>query len=516
MDKPVIMCIDDDKNVLETLVRDLENKYPNFEIEFCESAAEALELRLEILHENGRIALYIVDSKMPGMQGIDFLKRVEDKAGRIMLTAYSDVEVAIEGINTKCIDFYLSKPYGDELFKRIDHLLFDAEQNVSELLPSELFIQPLSNTPTPYFLFNLGTIRENIDELNTHIKPDRIFYAVKCNSQPKVLQTMASKDCGFEINNIGEFQAIEKAGVKSCEVINSSPISSAENIKYLYKQGVRKYCFDSLKQLENIAANAPGSDVYVRIYNENRGSRFKLNRFGIKASIAIEQITYAKSLGLTPIGVTFHVGSQCSAVDNWREAIFQASTLFDRFPELNTLNIGGGFPITYKRDIPSLKQIGEIINWSIDEYFKERPIVFAEPGRFAVGNSAFACTSVINVDEGEPFSRAVVDMSLFAGLIELIEIQDGFQYNIITDADPAGPRKRYQIGGPSCAGTDIVSDEIILPRLSVDFESPIKSSRLYLMNTGAYTLDYIANKESYGFNGSKIPRLFFIENGTID
>jgi len=125
LDKPVIMCVDDELQILQSLTRDLSSEYGDlYDIEICESAEEALEVR-ETLHSEGRVvSIYIVDQRMPGMKGIEFLKKIKEEAGKILLTAYSDIEVAIEGINHKCIDFYMLKPYGTNLFKNINYLRF--------------------------------------------------------------------------------------------------------------------------------------------------------------------------------------------------------------------------------------------------------------------------------------------------------------------------------------------------------------------------------------------------------
>jgi len=118
------MCVDDDPQVLESLSRDLDGRYGDlYEIEACESAEEAIEVRTELLSSGINIPLYIVDQRMPGIKGIDFLSTLESTASKILLTAYADTEVAIKGINNKCIDFYILKPYNNDLFIKIDTLL---------------------------------------------------------------------------------------------------------------------------------------------------------------------------------------------------------------------------------------------------------------------------------------------------------------------------------------------------------------------------------------------------------
>jgi len=131
MTNRIIMCVDDEREVLESLVRDLYPRYGReFRIETCESAAEAQIVRTSLAQQGDRVELYIVDQRMPGVKGIDFLKGVEQDAGRILLTAYADIDVAVSGINEKCIDFYMRKPYGDELFKSMNHLILAREKGV--------------------------------------------------------------------------------------------------------------------------------------------------------------------------------------------------------------------------------------------------------------------------------------------------------------------------------------------------------------------------------------------------
>ena len=129
MDKAIIMCIDDEPQILDSLRRDLSPRYgENHDIEVCESAEEALEVREEIFSQGGKIGIYIVDQRMPGMKGIELLKQLEKEAGKILLTAYADTEVAIEGINSRCIDFYIMKPYDEMLFEKIDYLMSSIEK----------------------------------------------------------------------------------------------------------------------------------------------------------------------------------------------------------------------------------------------------------------------------------------------------------------------------------------------------------------------------------------------------
>jgi ornithine decarboxylase len=503
---------------LQPLVRTLESKYPKFDIKACQNVSDALSLRKKLLEKNIPISLYIVDSRMTVVNGTHFLQQVKnDVAGKIMLAAHSDIELAVQGIHSRTIDYYLRKPFGDELFKRIDDILFKPELTVNDLV--SITADTSRDMKTPYFMFDLDKIKHNISLLKKHIQPDKILFAVKCNSLDKVLETVFNQGAGFEINNQGEYERVRdlletRGRMDVANAVNSHPLCDPMDVRFFHSLGFNQFCFDAKSQVNNLAVNAPGSNAYIRIFNENKGSRFKLNRLGAKEKDVRKIIDYAIEKGIHVNGVTFHVGSQCTLPQNYRDSIILAAKLFRTYPDMKILNIGGGFPTVYKRDLPGIQEIGNIINQSIAEFFLERPQLYIEPGRFVVGDAAFTCTSVTHVDEMSPVSRASVDMSVFSGLIEILEItDDGFAYPIITDGD--GEKKRYQIVGSTCAGTDIIADEVLLNELRVDTCNPENNSKLYFLNTGAYTLEYIGRNQDSGFNGVRTPRVFFVENKEI-
>lgn len=371
--------------------------------------------------------------------------------------------------------------------------------------------EKLFSRKTPFFVFDLDRIRENIQGVRDNFSPDKLLYAVKANSHPKVLSTVKGEGCGFEVNNSGELEKVINAGGSVSDCINNSPVTGAREVRELYSKGVRDFCVDSKAQVDNLSYNAPGSDVFVRIYNENKASRFKLNRLGIHTKDAPELMQYAKEQGLNLKGATFHVGSQCSNLDNWTEGIYQSSVLFDKFPELSHLNVGGGLPVQYANEISDMKSISECIEDGLGKYFSRRPAFYIEPGRYIVGDSACTVSTVIQAEEQEDISRAVVDMSVFSGFMEIIEIGDGFRYLVTTDSK--GPMKKYHVEGCTCAGTDIIVPEVKLPRLHVDYKNPENSSRVIFENTGAYTLDFLGKNDKSGFNGAPTPPVYFVEGG---
>ena len=139
MNKPVLLVVDDDAQVLAAVRRDLRGKYrESYTVMSAASGEEALTTIRELKARGDSLAIVISDQRMPGIQGTDVLAQSRDVyplARRVLLTAYSDIDAAIQAINVAHLDHYLSKPWDppeEQLFPVVDDLL-DAWQ--AEYLP---------------------------------------------------------------------------------------------------------------------------------------------------------------------------------------------------------------------------------------------------------------------------------------------------------------------------------------------------------------------------------------------
>jgi thioredoxin reductase (NADPH) len=130
MGKPVILAIDDDVSVLETIVQDLRRKYAaDYRIVRAASGQAALDICGQLDQRGDSVALFLSDQRMPGMTGVELLTRAAARypdSKRALLTAYADTEAAIRAINTAKIDYYLTKPWDppeERLYPVLDDLL---------------------------------------------------------------------------------------------------------------------------------------------------------------------------------------------------------------------------------------------------------------------------------------------------------------------------------------------------------------------------------------------------------
>jgi len=135
--KPVILTVDDDPQVLNSVERDLRQHFRGeYRIVKAGSGSQALQATQELKRRNDPLALFLVDQRMPEMTGTEFLAqaiKLYPEARKVLLTAYADTEAAIQSINSIGLDHYLMKPWEPpehNLFPVLDDLLSDWQANV--------------------------------------------------------------------------------------------------------------------------------------------------------------------------------------------------------------------------------------------------------------------------------------------------------------------------------------------------------------------------------------------------
>jgi len=142
MAKPTILAVDDDRAVLNSVERDLRQKYGrDYRVMKADSGGQALEVVRQLKSRGETTALFVVDQRMPNMTGVQFLGealQIFPEARKVLLTAYADTEAAIQAINQVGIDYYLIKPWDppqENLYPVLDGLLEDWQASV--LMPYE-------------------------------------------------------------------------------------------------------------------------------------------------------------------------------------------------------------------------------------------------------------------------------------------------------------------------------------------------------------------------------------------
>jgi ornithine decarboxylase len=354
---------------------------------------------------------------------------------------------------------------------------------------------------TPFFLFDLSSIREHYSALRDAFPAAYIHYAVKANNHPTVLSYLRDLGARFEVGSLPEIGLLEQSGVSPGHIIFSSPVKPAVHIREAFRFGIDLFVYDSENEIEKLSRFAPGSRVMVRIVVPSDGSLFPLNaKFGALPEKAVDLLLAARSKGLSPYGIAFHVGSQCERKETWREALEIVSDVWRRAAGrgiiLPALDIGGGFPLAYAHPVPGIEEIAREIRSGLLAGFPPETELMLEPGRFLVGGAAILAAEVIGVTRRESCEWAYLNISAFHGLIESLQMEGRFPYQVTTGLPDADTRK-YVLSGNTCDPDDTLFSEIYLPELS-------EGDRIFILNTGAYSFVYATQFHAY-----PLPRIYF-------
>ncbi|HEV7689148.1 MAG TPA: type III PLP-dependent enzyme, partial [Acidimicrobiia bacterium] len=257
--------------------------------------------------------------------------------------------------------------------------------------------------PTPFLICDGATVERRYQALTDLLPQVRLFYAVKSNPMPEVVETLARLGAGVEIASIYELDIVTGAGIAPSDVLFSNTVKPPAHVAEAYQAGLHRFAFDSEGELYKLAEAAPGSSVYVRIQVEDSHSLFPLSRkFGTTAVEAVRLLSLARRLGLVPYGITFHVGSQCTDPGAWERAIDRCGAVMGELEEqgirLEMLDLGGGIPARYVAPVPSLAAVAAAIGRGLRRLPYSPGLIAAEPGRSLVAESGVMAATVIGVE----------------------------------------------------------------------------------------------------------------------
>ncbi len=380
-------------------------------------------------------------------------------------------------------------------------------QNPSKQLPKfpnkekiEKFIAE-NSLKTPYLIVDLDVVENNYRALRRTLPVATVYYAVKANPAPEVVQRLVSLGSSFDVASPAEVELVLNAGASPENISFGNTIKKEDDIRWAYDYGVRMYAFDSEAELQKLARSAPGSRVFCRLLVSCEGADWPLSRkFGCEVDMARDLLIKAKELGLEPYGVSFHVGSQQTRLDQWDNALAQASALFRQLKEsdieLKMVNLGGGLPAHYTDSVSPVGSYSSAIAKALAKHFGNKlPKIITEPGRSLVGDSGILDAEVVLVskksyNEADEGRWVYLDIGKFGGLAETMDEAIKYRLEPLGRKGATGP---VIIAGPSCDSMDILYEKF-------KYQLPLSlqvGDKIRLHATGAYTASYA----SVGFNG---------------
>ncbi|SLN22734.1 Lysine/ornithine decarboxylase [Roseovarius litorisediminis] len=350
----------------------------------------------------------------------------------------------------------------------------------------------------PTLVIDTQAVARQFAALSQGLGRAHIHYAVKANPAPEIIETLVGLGSGFDAASRAEIELCLSQGASPDKISFGNTIKRASDIAFAWQAGLRLFAADAVEELEKIAANAPGAQVYIRLIVEASQADWPLTRkFGCAETQAIALLDRARALGLNPVGFSFHVGSQTRRAEMWTDVLDQVATLWHAARaaghDLNLLNIGGGFPAFYGEVIEAPTPYASRVVQLITERFGTVPHLMAEPGRGLVAEAGMIAAEVLLVSRksDDDLHRWVyLDIGKFSGLAETMD--EAIRYQFVTDRDHerTGP---CILAGPSCDSADVLYENRM-----IDLPLGLRSGdRIIIRSCGAYTSTYA----SIGFNG---------------
>lgn len=352
----------------------------------------------------------------------------------------------------------------------------------------------------PCLVVDLDVVRDNYFGFARALPDTRVFYAVKANPAPEVLSLLASLGSCFDAASVVEIEQALAAGASADRISFGNTIKKERDVARAFELGIRLFAVDSEAEVEKIARVAPGSKVFCRILCDGSGAEWPLSRkFGCAPEMATGVLEHAHRLGLNAYGISFHVGSQQTDPRKWDGALESAAAIFrdlaERGVNLQMVNLGGGFPTKYLKNVPAVKSYGNAIFRALSKHFGNRiPETIIEPGRGMVGNAGMIEAEVVLIskksDSDTEMRWVYLDIGKFNGLAETMDEMIRYPIHTPDDGSPVAP---CVIAGPTCDSVDVLYEK-------QPYDLPVSleiGAKVLIEGTGAYTTTYSA----VGFNG---------------
>jgi len=420
------------------------------------------------------------------------------------------------GLDQKSLPSLNTNPKVEEATRVTFETVSPTSGTTNEIVTS--FIHLHDDVDEPFVVLDIASVVEKYDQWTSLLPRVEPHYAVKCNSDLVILETLARLGCKFDCASKGEMEMVlsfnETVGVSVSpnDIIFANPCKPKGHLQYAKEMGVKQMTFDNLKELQKIRDVYSDAELFLRISVDDSGAICQLSsKFGAKLSLCPKLLREAKEMGLNVVGLSFHVGSGQQTIEAYIDALDRARSVFDMAEglgmKLKVLDIGGGFPGFDDDEVfMEFSKIALSISEKIDELFPDTRII-AEPGRYFVAACCNLVTKCYAKRESEKDDEETTNVSEF-----YYYINDGVYgsfNNIIYDHASIGspkflrdttylPLYRSTVFGPSCDGLDTLLKNFPLPEINID-------EWVYWPNMGAYTICAAAS-----FNGFPLPSIHYI------
>ena len=356
-------------------------------------------------------------------------------------------------------------------------------------------LEKIKAIETPFYFYDTELLRHTLDIVKNEADKYgcRVHYAVKANSNAKILKIIASYGFGADCVSGNEVKAAIEAGFPASGIVFAGVGKNDKEINLALDYGI--FCFnaESIPELEVInelaAAKHKTANIAIRV-NPNVDAHthrhittgLNENKFGFYWNDALNVInTFQKFANLNLIGVHFHIGSQITDFSSFQNLCVRINELQDIFDKENIqikhINIGGGLGVNYEHPnhfpIPDFETYFRLFHKNLR--LREGQELHAEPGRSIIAQCASLVTTVVYVKTGAQKKFAIVD----AGMTDLIRPALYDAYHRIENITSDEVEDVYDVVGPICESSDVFQKDVVM-------NGTKRGDLLVLRTAGAY------------------------------
>ncbi|MGW4568541.1 type III PLP-dependent enzyme [Streptomyces sp. NPDC004561] len=337
-------------------------------------------------------------------------------------------------------------------------------------VPRGALAEPLAAAGTDRIVYDLTGIERQYGTLLDELPGIHVRFALKACPVDEVLRCLAALGAGFDAASPAEIAQALQAGAPPDRIHYGNTVKSDRDIAEAHRMGVRTFATDSVEDVTAIARHAPGARVFCRLATSGEGALWGLNRkFGCAPEDAVRVLATARAAGLTPAGLSVHVGSQQMTCEAWQQAL---DTLAETLTALagrgivpDHVNLGGGLPALGYRDRhgdpldPPLDKILTVLREGMEHLraLTPAPLGFVmEPGRHLVADHGAVRAHVSRLTrrrqpDGEDAHWLYLSCGKFNGLYEM----DQVTHRLVFPGHPeTGEHVPAVVAGPTCDSDD--------------------------------------------------------------
>ncbi|BBX68526.1 type III PLP-dependent enzyme [Mycolicibacterium psychrotolerans] len=326
---------------------------------------------------------------------------------------------------------------------------------------------------TPLLVLEPHLVARRLRQLQTALTGFEVHYAVKALPHPVVLSTIAICGGGFDVATRGEVDLLGRLGLPMHRSIHTNPIKKPADIDHAHAAGVRTFVVENAAEVQKFRGRPSDIELLVRLAFRNPTAKSDLSsKFGVVPAEAELLVKHVLAAGVRFAGFSFHVGSQSSSVEPYRRALQHTLGLVDHVQDTlgvpaRVIDIGGGFPVSYREDEPPIGAVGAIVDEVLGPR-REEFTLLCEPGRFLVADCMTLLSSVVGTAERDGQVWHYLDDGLYGSYSNvmtedvhppILALEELRRTDAALDA--------VTLAGPTCDSADVIARNYPMPALGI-------------------------------------------------